>query len=53
MVTRMPANDYVPELDFTYFFTDHIAVELILATTHHDMDLGNTTAGDVDPGYLV
>lgn len=44
------SNDYVPELDFTYFFTDHIAAELILATTHHDMDLDNTTAGNVDLG---
>ncbi len=28
-------NDYIPELDFTYFFTKNIAAELILATTRH------------------
>jgi outer membrane protein len=27
----------MPELDFTYFFTDNIAVELVLATTRHDV----------------
>jgi outer membrane protein len=30
-------NQIVPELDFTYFLTDHIGAELILATTKHDM----------------
>ena len=36
----------VPELDITYFFTDNIAAELILATTNHDV---SATAG-VDLG---
>ncbi len=27
----------VPELDFTYFFTDNLAAELILATSPHDI----------------
>ncbi|WP_416899450.1 MAG: OmpW/AlkL family protein [Minwuia sp.] len=27
----------MPELDFTYFFTDNIAAELILATTRHQI----------------
>jgi|TARA_E500000305_G_scaffold83376_1_gene69153 outer membrane protein len=36
----------VPELDITYFFTDNIAAELILATSPHDM---SATAG-VDLG---
>lgn len=39
-------NDYVPELDFTYFFTKNIAAELILATTKHGVDVKNSTAGD-------
>lgn len=30
-------NAIVPELDFTYFFTDNIAAELILATSPHDL----------------
>ena len=29
---------YVPELDFTYFVRDNIAVELILATSPHDLN---------------
>lgn len=37
----------VPELDISYFFTNHIAAELILATSKHDMDYtGNVDLGD-------
>tara|TARA_B100001564_G_C20435725_1_gene576681 strand:- start:181 stop:789 length:609 start_codon:yes stop_codon:yes gene_type:complete len=32
-----------PELDFTYFFTDHVAAELILATAKHSMGANNGT----------
>jgi outer membrane protein len=32
-------HDNVPELDFTYFFTDNIAAELILATTRHKVNV--------------
>jgi len=40
--------DTVPELDFTYFFTDNIAAELILATTTHSVDVnGVAPLGDV------
>lgn len=31
------SNDVVPEVDFTYFITDNIALELIAATTKHDV----------------
>ena len=34
-------NAYVPEVDFSYFITDNIAVELIAATTKHDLDWNN------------
>lgn len=39
----------VPELDITYFFTDNIAAELILATSKHDMReiTPNIDLGDV------
>ena len=41
----------VPEVDFSYFFTDNIAAELIVATANHDVDWnslgGNTNLGDV------
>lgn len=30
-------NAIVPELDFTYFFTDNVGAELILATSPHDI----------------
>ncbi len=30
-------DDYVPELDFTYFFNDNWSAELILATSDHDL----------------
>jgi len=42
-VEAQPA--YVPELDFTYMATDNIGLELILATTHHDVDGEGAIAG--------
>lgn len=41
-------EQYVPELDISYFFTDHIAAELILAVTPHDVTATNVTV----PGAL-
>ncbi|MBO6806375.1 MULTISPECIES: OmpW family protein [Thalassospira] len=35
------SNDVVPEVDFSYFVTDNIALELIAATTQHDLDWSN------------
>lgn len=43
---------YMPELDFTFFFTENIAAELILATTKHDATAVGTTLGDVDLGSV-
>ena len=42
----------VPELDFTYFFTDNIAAELILATSRHRVKAKGTDLGDVDVGKV-
>jgi outer membrane protein len=42
----------VPELDFSYFFTDHIAAELIAAVTKHDIGAVNTSLGDLDLGSV-
>ncbi len=42
-------DQYVPELDITYFFNDNIAVELILAVTPHDVSAVNVTV----PGALT
>ncbi|MDO6597210.1 OmpW family outer membrane protein [Oceanihabitans sp. 2_MG-2023] len=45
-------NNYVPELDLTYFFTKNIAAELILATTKHDVKAVATAAGDIPLGSV-
>jgi outer membrane protein len=41
---------FVPELDFTYFFTENWAAELILGTTNHDVKAVGTSAGDINLG---
>lgn len=43
----------VPEFDISYFFTDHIAAELILAVTPHDVMARGTALGDVDLGDVT
>lgn len=40
----------VPELDITYFMTENLAAELILATNPHDVSVVDTALGDVDLG---
>ncbi|MBY9066207.1 outer membrane beta-barrel protein [Hyphomonas sp. WL0036] len=42
-------DQYVPELDITYFFTKNIAAELILGVTPHDVKAVNVTV----PGALT
>ena len=42
-------DQYVPEFDITYFFTDNIAAELILAVTPHDVSVVKVTV----PGALT
>lgn len=44
------SNSLIPEVDLNYFVTDHIALELVLGTTPHDLNLKNSTAGDADLG---
>ena len=46
------SNALIPELDFTYFFTEHFAAELILGTAKHDVQVINTLAGDVNLGSV-
>jgi len=43
-------SSIVPELDISYFFTENIAAELILATTNHNVEAVDTALGDVDLG---
>ena len=47
-VTATPA----PEVDGTYFFTDHIAAELIAASTRHETAAAGTVLGHVDVGSV-
>ena len=42
-----------PEVDFSYFFTDNIALELIAATTRHSIKARNTSLGTVDVGKVT
>jgi len=46
------SDDYVPELDFSYFFTKHIAAELILATTKHRVYVDNSSSGNLELGSV-
>jgi outer membrane protein len=46
------SNALIPELDFTYFFTENFAAELILGTAKHDVQAINTEAGDVNLGSV-
>jgi outer membrane protein len=43
---------FIPELDFTYFFTENWSAELILGTTKHDVKAVSTAAGDIELGSV-
>lgn len=43
-------DSFTADLDFSYFFSDHIAAELTLAVTEHDVDAKNTAVGNIDLG---
>lgn len=40
-------NALVPEVDFSYFVTKNVALELILGTSRHEVSLGSTSLGKV------
>ncbi len=42
----------IPELDISYFFTDHVAAELVLLISSHDVDAKLTGVGKVDLGEV-
>ncbi|WP_064967345.1 OmpW/AlkL family protein [Tenacibaculum ovolyticum] len=46
------SNNFIPELDFTYFFTENIAAELVLGTSKHNVNAVNTALGNVDLGHV-
>lgn len=41
-----------PQLDFTYFFTPNIAVNLIAATSRHELEVTGSALGTVDLGRV-
>ncbi len=49
--TTKVTNSLVPEVDGTYFITDHIGVEVIAATTKHSVH--QSVAGDVGSVWLL
>jgi len=40
-------NAVIPEVDFSYFVTKNVALELILATSRHEVSLGSSSLGKV------
>jgi len=43
-------QSYVPELDISYFFNDNVSMELILATSNHNVSAKATALGNIDLG---
>ena len=42
------SDEWVPEVDFTYFVTPNIGVELILATARHEVTLNGASLGKLN-----
>ncbi|MBP2314849.1 OmpW/AlkL family protein [Azospirillum soli] len=45
-------NDYIPELDVSYFFTDNIAAELIAGTSRHKVSGSLITGNNINIGKV-
>lgn len=45
-------NDSVPEIDFTYFFNNNFALELIAATTTHAVGVKNSALDGINLGNV-
>ena len=50
--TPHASNSASPQLDFSYFFTPNVAVNLIAATTQHDIRVNGSALGDVRLGRV-
>jgi len=44
------SDQFIPELDISYFWSENFATELVLGTTPHDVTAVGTALGDVDLG---
>jgi outer membrane protein len=42
------SDEWVPEIDFTYFVTPNIGVELILGTARHEVTVGSASLGKLN-----
>jgi outer membrane protein len=42
------SDEWVPEIDFTYFFSPNLGVELILATARHEVTLNGASLGKLN-----
>lgn len=42
------SNEWVPEIDFTYFVTKNVGVELILGTARHEVTLNGASLGKLN-----
>lgn len=47
------SSTVVPEIDFSYFLTNNVALELILAASRHHPVANNTAVGQVDLGKVT
>lgn len=46
------SNEWTPEVDFNYFFTNNISAELIVATARHNVTATGTILGTVNLGRI-
>lgn len=46
------SSDVIPELDINYYFTNNVSSELILGTTHNNVEARNTSVGTVKLGSV-
>jgi outer membrane protein len=46
------SNSITPEVDLSYFMTDHLAIEVEAGVTHNRLIAENTVLGDVDVGKV-
>ncbi len=50
--TPHASDAWTGQLDFTYFITQNFALNLIAATTQHDIEVRNSSLGTVDLGHV-
>ena len=46
------SDSWTGQIDFTYFLMDTLSLNLIAATTRHELDVKDSAIGDFDPGRV-